>query len=504
MGQKYILAIDQGTSSTKSTVFDRSGNAVAKGLVDLDTQFIDGGLVEQDPLGIYQNALASVKNCLNDYQSKGLDINDIASVGISNQRETFVVWDEAGNPLYNAVVWQCKRSVAVCERLKAEELNDEIKQRTGLIIDPYFSATKLIWLYENNLKVRAAIDEGRAYFGTVDTWLLFKLSKGARYLTDHTNASRTMFFNLKTLQWDKYLLDIFGLSKLNLPEVCSSSFNFGTSDFEGLFGHPMPIDAMIGDSHAAAFGEGCFEKGQAKATLGTGCSILMNAGADVPDGGEGLITTVCWSTPALVNYALEGVIVSCGSTIEWLRRELGLFSDVKQTQDMANSVTDNNGVYIIPAFSGLGAPYWDMNRKAEIQGLTFSCNKNHIVRAGLESIAYQIRSVIDAMKDAGQLDLQELIVNGGIINNKFVLELLTNLLNRPLSYGISDASGLGAAYLAGLQAEIFKDLDDITGLLKPKSTMMPVANDAAIAENYKTWEAYVNRETSGLKTNEPG
>ncbi|MEO6522177.1 MAG: glycerol kinase GlpK [Mucilaginibacter sp.] len=495
MDQKYILAIDQGTSSTKSIIFDQSGNPVAKGHVDLNTQFIDGGLVEQDPFEIYQNVLASVKNCLDDYQSKGLNIIDVVSVGISNQRETFVVWDETGKPLHNAVVWQCKRSVAVCERLKSEGLNDEVKQRTGLIIDPYFSATKLIWLYENNLNIHTAIDEGRAYFGTVDTWLLFKLSKGTRYLTDHTNASRTMFFNLKTLQWDKYLLDAFNLSKLNLPEVCSSSFNFGSSDFEGLFKVEIPINTMIGDSHAAAFGEQCFEKGQAKATLGTGCSILMNAGADVPDGGEGVITTICWSTTSLINYALEGVIVSCGSTIEWLRRELGLFSEVMQTQDMARAVPDNNGVYIIPAFSGLGAPYWDMNRKAEIQGLTFSCNKNHIVRAGLESVAYQIRAVIDVMKDAGQLDLQGLIVNGGIINNQFVLECLTNLLNRPLTYGITDASGLGAAYLAGLQAGIFKDLNDIIRIAKHRSTMMPVS-ELKIEKNYRTWEMYVKLGSS--------
>lgn len=490
MDAKYMLAIDQGTSSTKSTIFDRHGTTIAKGQVALQTFFMDNGYVEQDPEAIYQNVLASVANCLDNFAQNGGHPNELLTVGISNQRETFVIWDEAGKPLYNAVVWQCKRSIDICNRLTSKELTDIIKNSTGLMIDPYFSGTKLIWLYENNERVRTAIDEGKAYFGTVDTWLLYKLTNGDRYLTDHTNASRTMFFNLQTLEWDRSLLEIFGLGKLNLPLVKSSSFDFGKSNFNGLFDRELPIRAMIGDSHAAAFGEGCFEKGLAKATLGTGCSILMNAGETLPESSEGIVTTICWSTATRIDYALEGVIVSCGATMEWLRRELGLFGDVEETADMAARVTDNNGVYIIPAFSGLGAPYWDMARKGEIHGLTFECNKNHVVRAGLESIAYQIRDVIDAMKSGGQL--RGIVINGGIISNKFVTGFLADLLSTPLSFGTADASGLGAAYLAGLGAGLFKDIDDIKTQLKPKSKIEPKQIDQQIEADYRQWLAYLN------------
>ena len=487
-----MLAIDQGTSGTKSTVFDPQGNANAKGHVDLATLFMDDGFVEQDPEAIYANVLASVTKCLDNFLKNGKSGSEICTVGISNQRETFVVWDESGKPLSNAVVWQCKRSISICNRLISQGLKDKIKATTGLIIDPYFSGTKLIWLYENNEKVRTAVDEGRAYFGTVDTWLLFKLTKGKCFFTDHTNASRTLLFDLKTLAWDKSLLEIFGLSKLNLPTIKPSSFTYGASDFEGLFNRELPIQAMIGDSHAAAFGEGCFEQGQAKATLGTGCSIMMNAGEKLPNAAEGIVSTICYSTANRVDYALEGVIVSCGSTIEWLRRELALFNNLGETEVMATSVADNNGVYLIPAFSGLGAPYWDMNRKGEIKGLTFESTKNHIVRAGLESIAYQIRDVIDAMKSDGVLNLQSLVVNGGIISNKFVLGLLVDLVSKKLALGTSDASGLGAAYLAGLEAGIFSDIDDIKANLKLRTFLESNGKNTKIDESYSEWLGYLH------------
>lgn len=488
-----MLAIDQGTSSTKSVVFDVHGNLVAKGQEQLETYFMDEGFVEQNPEAIYQNVLSSIANCLDDLQQKGGQQKDIVTVGIANQRETFIVWDDEGKPLHNAVVWQCKRSIAICNRLIAEGLKDKIKSRTGLIIDPYFSGTKLIWLYENNEKVKTAVDAGKAYFGTVDTWLLFKLSNGKSYLTDHTNASRTMFFNLARLEWDKALLDIFKLSKLNLPSVRPSSFDFGKSNFNGLFDHEVAIQAMIGDSHAAAFGEGCFEKGQAKATLGTGCSILMNAGENLPATSKGIVTTICWSTPTRIDYALEGVIVSCGSTIEWLRRELGLFTHAKETEEMARSISSNNGVYIVPAFSGLGAPHWDMSRKGEIHGLTFDCNKNHVVRAGLESVAYQIREVIDVMKKGGQMELNSIVVNGGLIANNFILDFLANLMSKQLWFGIADASGLGAAYLAGLAAGLYQDIEDIKAHLKPKTIVSPSASQLNIHDDYRRWLNHVHR-----------
>jgi glycerol kinase len=492
--ETYILAVDQGTSSTKTIVFNTSGEVIAKATEPLKTIYSEGGFVEQDGEDIYLNVLASVENCIANFKSTGASVNDIKTCGISNQRETFVVWDENGIPLHNAVVWQCKRSIAVCERLKqSERLEDTIKANTGLIIDPYFSGTKLIWLYENDPKVKQAIDDGKAYFGTIDTWLLFKLSGGKQYLTDHTNASRTLFFNLHTLQWDRSLLKQFGLEKLNLPQIRSSAFDFGESAFDGLFDSPVKIGSMIGDSHAAAFGEGCIVPGTAKATLGTGCSVLMNIGNEPKPSASGMVTTICWSTPERVDYALEGVIVSCGATIEWLKNQLGLFADSKLTEEMAKAVADNNGVYIIPAFSGLGAPHWDMNRRGSIHGLSFDCGKNHVVRAALESIAYQVKDVIDAMQHDTDLPLQALMVNGGISSNQFVLQLIADLLNcEVLNNGMPDASALGAALLAGITAGVFKNgIDDFTQPRHHKASYSAGEFSDKAKQYYAEWLALI-------------
>jgi glycerol kinase len=485
---RYILSIDQGTSSTKTILFDEEGEVFAKGSEPLKSTFYGDGFVEQNPEEIYQNVLISVARCLEDFQTKGGKQEEIKACGISNQRETFVLWDNTGKPLYNAVVWQCKRSVAICDRLTKSGIEKDVKSKTGLIIDPYFSGTKLIWLYENDEKVKRTIDKGEAYFGTVDSWLLYRLTKGKSYLTDFTNASRTLFFNLSQLKWDKELLSVFGLSKLNLPEPKPSSYHFGESDFDGILDMMLPISAMIGDSHAAAFGEGCFFPGTAKATLGTGCSILMNIGSEPKSSGNGMITTICWSTEDRVDYALEGVIVSCGATIEWIKNELELFRESLETEIMANAVQDNNGVYIIPAFSGLGAPYWEMNRKASITGLTFGANKNHIVRAALESIPYQIKDVIAAMEEDTGIDLKELMVNGGITSNNFVLQFLADLLNkRVINMGMPDVSALGAAYLAGLKAGVYKDIDHLRSLNSNKSVNDPSPDTELVKKYHQGW-----------------
>lgn len=463
------------------------GKALVKGSEPLNTYYLENGFVEQDPEEIFQNVLASVKKCLDQFTQKGLDKNDVAAIGISNQRETFVVWDQNGKPLYNAVVWQCKRSIDICERLRKRNLQQTIKTKTGLLIDPYFSGSKLIWLHENNEQVRNAIDKGNAYFGTIDTWLLYKLTGGKNYVTDYTNASRTLFFDLSTLSWDDDLLDAFSLSNLHLPECKPSSHFFGETDFKGLFDQPVSVNAMIGDSHAAAFGEGCYVPGTAKATLGTGCSILMNIGDTIKYSDRGMITTICWSTEDKLQYALEGVIVTCGATIEWLKNEVGLIKDSKETELMSTSVADNNGVYIIPAFSGLGAPHWDMNRKASITGLTFSANKNHIVRAALESIPYQIKDVIVAMEADTTVQLNQLMVDGGISSNHFIVQFLSDLLNKSVvNIGISDVSALGAAYLAGLQKQIYKDLDHLTRLNMEKKITKPSGNEK-VKIWYKGW-----------------
>ncbi|GEO04393.1 glycerol kinase [Adhaeribacter aerolatus] len=489
MKSSYILAIDQGTSSTKTLIFDVEGKVVARGSEPLKTYYSEGGHVEQQPKEIYRNVLQSVGQCLTQFTAQGEELSNIQAIGISNQRETFVVWDEAGTPLYNAVVWQCKRSINICERLTQQGLTETVRQKTGLIIDPYFSGTKLIWLYENIAAVREAIDAGKAFFGTIDTWLLYKLTGGKSYLTDYTNASRTLFFNLSELTWDQELLAQFGLSRLNLPEPKPSAALFGETDFGGLLPEPIKITSMIGDSHAAAFGEGCFAPGTAKATMGTGSSIMMNIGEEPKLSGRGMITTICWSTEERVDYALEGVIVTCGATIEWLKNELGILSDSRQTEAMAQAVPDNNGVYLVPAFSGLGAPHWDMSRKASITGLTFDCNKNHIVRAALESIPYQIKDVIQAMElDAG-IDLAALMVDGGITTNNFVVQFLADLLEKPVvKIVMPEVSALGAAYLAGLKAGIFQNIEQLKTLNTTKTQVNPGEMQPQVQKYYLGWQ----------------
>jgi len=485
---KFVLSIDQGTSGTKVLVVDEHGKRCAKASQPLNTLYLQNGFVEQDPEEIFQNVLMAVRNGVADFESRGGRKEDIVACGISNQRETFVLWDDKGKPLCNAVVWQCKRSIEICERWKATELESIVKANTGLLRDPYFSGTKVVWLYENNDKVKAAIDAGNAHFGTIDTWLLHKLTGGESYFTDYTNASRTLFFNLKTRDWDKALLKGFGLERLRLPQLKPSSALFGRSRMEGLLPSAIDIAGMIGDSHAASFGEGCFTPGKAKATLGTGCSILMNTGELPRDSKSGMVTTICWSTGHKIHYALEGVIVTCGGTIEWLKNQLELFEDSRETEAMATAVPDNGGVYLIPAFSGLGAPHWDMTSKASIKGLTFGSRKNHLVRAALESIAYQIKDVIVAMEADMGMALQQLMVDGGITSNQFVMQFLSDLLNKAVVViDQPDVSALGAAYMAGLQAGLYKDLDHLMQLNSDRKIYTPCDHNKAM-EFYKGWQ----------------
>jgi glycerol kinase len=391
--------------------------------------------------------------------------------------------------LHPAVVWQCKRSVQICEDLKQKGLSGPVNEKTGLVIDPYFSATKLIWLNQNNPAIQTAIFKGEAFFGTIDTWLLYKFTNGKEYATDYTNASRTLFFNLHTLEWDEELISQFGLTQLNLPELKASSSSFGETTLNDLLPKPVPVTALIGDSHAAAFGEGCFEAGTAKATLGTGCSILMNIGSKPIQSTNGMVTTICWSTEGRIDYALEGVIVSCGATIEWLKNELNLFSNSKETEAMANAVVDNGGVYLVPAFSGLGSPHWQMERKASISGISFGTTKNHIVRAALESIPYQIANVIAAMEKDAMLSLKVLMADGGITSNKFVIQFLTDLLNKTVAtIGMPDVSALGAAYLAGLQVGVYESINRLKKLNSDKTIYQPKAETGVMNRNYAGWQ----------------
>jgi glycerol kinase len=495
MNSRYILAIDQGTSGTKAVVFDEQGRIAAKATEPLKSYFPQPGFVEQDPVEIYDNVLAAVKACLREFQlstSKTLDA--IAACGISNQRETFVLWEASGEPLCNAVVWQCKRSVGICDRLKGSPLEGEIHRRTGLIVDPYFSGTKLLWLCENDPHVEQALRAGQAFFGTVDTWLLYKLTGGRSYLTDHTNASRTLLFNIDELQWDSHLLEQFGLQGLRLPEAKPSSSDYGRTDFDGALPQPIPISAMIGDSHAAAFGEGCFSSGTAKATLGTGCSILLNTGSKRIEPAKGTVATICWSVPGRVDYALEGIIVTCGATVVWLRDQLGLFARSAETQEMALSVEDNGGVYLVPAFSGLGAPHWRMDLRAAILGLTFGSDKRHVARAALESIPYQIRDVMTVMEQDSGVPLRQLKVDGGITANGFVMQFLTDLLGVDVvNIGIPDVSALGAALLAGLHESIFQGIDQLSHLSIGRQTYSPAPARENVLTWYRGWQQAVQQ-----------
>ena len=431
------------------------------------------------------------------FENKGINIEEIASCGISNQRETFVLWDKSGNPLSPAVVWACKRSIEICQRLINEGQNEIIRQKTGLIIDPYFSATKLLWLLENNNSLKQKLQNGEVYLGTIDCWLLWKMTNGQSFKTDYTNAHRTLLFNIHTLEWDKEILKLWGLEKLNLPEVCPSSSEFGEFELDAInsnsksqiVNHKFSITALIGDSHAATFGEGCFEAGTAKVTLGTGSSIMMNTGSKPVNSENGMLSTICWSTEDRVDYALEGAIVACGSTIEWVKNELGFFKDVAETENMALSVNDNAGIYLIPAFSGLGAPHWQMSRKASIEGMTFGTSKNHIVRAALESIPYQIKDVIAAMQKDMNGELKSISVNGGLTRNSFVISFLCDLLALPLKKQSNpDISALGAAYLAGLKSGIFKNIEHLKILILAKIvSISPNLNNEIIKIGYTGW-----------------
>ncbi|MEZ0184416.1 FGGY family carbohydrate kinase [Flavobacterium oncorhynchi] len=497
--KKYILAIDQGTSSTKTILFDELGLAVAKGSVDLKTTYFDNGFVEQNPEDIYQNVLDSVRLCLNNFTDQGLQLRDIISCGISNQRETFVLWDKNGKALASAVVWACKRSINICTDLIEKGQNDIIKQKTGLLLDPYFSGTKLLWLLQNDATLKEKVTQGEVYFGTVDCWLLYKLSNRTHFKTDYTNASRTLLFNIHTLKWDAEILEKWGLSNLNLPQVCPSSHDFGEMNLSQIFDNniniSIPITALIGDSHAASFGEGCFEKGTAKVTMGTGSSIMMNIGDEAVLSNFGMLTTICWSTEDRIDYALEGAIVSCGSTIEWLKNELQLFSNPAETASMAMEINDNSGVYLIPAFSGLGAPHWQMNRKASIEGMTFGTTKNHIVRAALESIPYQIKDVIEAMTKDMKAPLKSISVNGGMTQNKFVVHFLADLLGIPLNkQQNSDVSALGAAYLSGLKSGVYKDIELLSNLVKSQTEqVLTNPNNELPANGYLGWKQKIGQ-----------
>ncbi|MGA2976599.1 MAG: glycerol kinase GlpK [Spirochaetia bacterium] len=485
----HILAIDQGTSGTKAVIFDAEGGIAAAATAELASSFPRPGFVEQDPRAILGSVIEAVGACTARFRDAGGDPRDIITCGISNQRETFLLWDARGTPLCNAVSWQCERSVAICERLRAEGQSAEVAARTGLIIAPYFSGTKLLWLMENDPAVRAAVRAGAARFGTVDAWLLQSLTRDGAFATDHTNASRTLLFNIDSLTWDDHLLKTWGLADLILPPAYPSQHPYGETDFDGALPRPVPIDAMIGDSHAAAFGEGCISAGSAKATMGTGSSVLMNVGGKRCLSHGGMVATICWSLPGRVQYALEGIIISCGATIAWLRDQLGLFAASADTEEIARAVQDSGGVFLVPAFSGLGSPHWRMSLKASIVGLSFATGRNHIVRAALESIPFQIADVIASMETDTGLRPTALRVDGGMTSNGFVVQFLADLLGIPVvSMGIAEASAFGAAAIAGLGAGVYSGLEELAGLPRSETWFRVGPDSGQAKKRHEEWK----------------
>lgn len=487
---QYVLAIDQGTSGTKALVFDAEGTVRAKGFAPVRCTYPQAGFVEQDPHALYGSVLTAAAQCLAAFDG---DVGALAGVAISNQRETAVLWDAAGEPLAPAVSWQCQRSLGVCEQLRRDGMAARIAERTGLLIDPYFSASKLIWLRGNDAHVARAMAAGEARFGTVDSWLLFKLTRGASYLTDYTNASRTMLFNLHTLNWDRELIDEFGLAALRLPDVKPSAADFGSTDLDGLLPKPIPIVAMIGDSHAAAVGEGCLSPGLAKATMGTGSSIMMNVGPQPQAPVDGLVSTLCFGARGRVDYALEGIVISAGSTPGWLKDKLRLFDDFAAAEQ-AFSEVDNGGVYFIPAFSGIGCPHWKYPGGAQIVGLDFSTSWQHVVRAAYESIVYQIKDVITVMERAAQLPLVELFLDGGLVQRPFLMQFLADTLDRPVStLELTEISAAGAAALGLLQLGLTSELGANRAQRKVLRRVVPGSGREQAARHHAQWLRWIAR-----------
>ncbi|MFT4063924.1 FGGY-family carbohydrate kinase [Paraburkholderia sp.] len=487
---QYVLAIDQGTSGTKALVFDREGQVHARGFVAVPCSHSRPGFVEQDPELIYQSVLQALARCLDEFKGEP---SEITGVGISNQRETVVLWDQQGRPIVPAVSWQCQRSLGICERLRQQGMAQKIADRTGLLIDPYFSGTKLIWLNENDERARLHIAARTACFGTVDSWLLYRLTGGASYRTDYTNASRTMLFNLATLEWDRELLEDFGLRGLRLPELCPSAAQFGATDFDGILPRALPIVSMIGDSHAAAVGEGCLSPGIAKATMGTGSSIMMNVGHTRQPAAHGLVSTLCFATPDRTDYALEGIVISAGSTPSFLKEKLRLVNDFAEAEQ-AFTDYDNGGVFLIPAFSGIGCPHWKYPGGAQIVGLNFSSSWQNVVRAAYESIVYQIKDVITVMEQAAGVPLRELFLDGGLVQRPFLLQYLADTLNRPVStLALSEISAAGAAALAALTLGSIGSLDARRETRVVARRVEPGNGVEAAARNHAQWLQWIGR-----------
>lgn len=486
---KYIMALDSGTTSNRCILFNEKGEICSMAQKEFTQHFPQPGWVEHDASEIWSTQLAVAREAMNQLQ---VTAADIAAIGITNQRETTIVWDKnTGAPVYHAIVWQCRRTSQYCDSLKEKGLTEKYRQKTGLVIDAYFSATKVKWILDNVEGARERAERGELLFGTVETWLIWKLTKGAVHVTDYSNASRTMLFNINTLEWDDEILEELGIPKCMLPQAKPSSEIYGESD-PSFFGGRIPIAGAAGDQQAALFGQTCFEKGEAKNTYGTGCFLLMNTGEQPVFSENGLVTTIAWGMDGKVNYALEGSIFVAGAAIQWLRDELRLIDSASDTDYMAQKVKDTNGCYIVPAFTGLGAPHWDQYARGTIVGLTRGVNKYHIVRATLESLAYQVNDVLGAMKADSGIELAALKVDGGASANNFLMQTQANISNAPVNRPrCVETTAMGAAYLAGLAVGYWKSKEDVIKNWAIDRTFTPAIADDEREKMIRGWNKAV-------------
>ena len=501
MDRKYIMALDQGTTSSRAILFDKEGNVVATSQKEFTQFYPKVGWVEHNPMEIWGSQSGVMREVL---ETNSIRPEEVCAIGITNQRETTIVWEKStGKPVYNAIVWQCRRTSEICDELKEKGYEKLIKDKTGLILDAYFSATKIKWILDNVEGAREKAENGELLFGTVDTWLIWNLTRGKVHVTDYTNAARTMLYNIKELKWDDEILEILDIPKSMLPDVKPSSYVYGHTDEGMLSGAQIPIAGCAGDQQAALFGQTCFEEGSAKNTYGTGCFMLMNTGEHIVESKHGLLTTIAWGVDGKVEYALEGSIFIGGASIQWLRDELRVLYDAKQSEFYANSVKDTNGVYVVPAFAGLGAPYWDMYARGAIMGLTRGANRAHLVRATLESIAYQVKDVLNAMQEDSGLKLKDLRVDGGASSNNFLMQFQSDILDvnidRPK---VVETTALGAAYLAGLAVEFYNNKDEIKKSWIIDREFIPNMSDDKRNLLYKGWKKAVSRSLLWAKEDE--
>lgn len=491
MEQKYILALDQGTSSSRAIVFDHEGRICATAQKEFPQHFPKPGWVEHDPKDIWSSEASVIAEAITSMGINGLNI---AGIGITNQRETTIVWDaETGEPVYNAIVWQDRRTSEYCDSLKEQNLTGFIREKTGLIIDAYFSATKIRWILENVPGARARAEAGKLRFGTVDTWLLWNLTRGECHMTDVSNASRTMLFNIHTLKWDEDLMKLFGIPMSMLPEVHSSSEIYGYTKTT-IFAHKVPVAGIAGDQQAALFGQMCTTPGSVKNTYGTGCFLLMNSGTKPITSSHNLLTTIAWKIGDTVNYALEGSIFVGGSVVQWLRDGLGIIKSSSEIESLAMTVPDNGGVYFVPALTGLGAPYWDQYAKGTICGLTRGTTAAHIARAALEGIAFETMDIVNAMEHDAGIKLAELKVDGGASRNNLMMQFQADILGtKVIRPKVTETTTMGACYLAGLATGYWDSLDDIKRQWNADKVFEPLAPAEKVLKLKEGWANAIGR-----------